>query len=127
MSITVNINVNINLNLDNLIASCQRMGRAEAVQNLLNETAQELRTKHHDKNLHILILSLSQSQRCQPQLNDIVFYANFKWAQGIDAHDFGVWIFRSGEIDHTKEDGGWINWGFTGGQRSGRNGGHVKW
>lgn len=120
-------NFNRNIDLNSLIANCQNMGRAEAVQNLLNETEHKLRMTHPNEGLHILILSLSQSQRCQPQLHDVVTYTSFHWTQGLDAHDFAVRIFRSGEIDHTREDGGWINWAFTGGQRSGRNGGHVKW
>lgn len=97
------------------------------VQDALHRTKQELRNNHPDENLYILILSLTQNERCQPHLRGIVSYNSFQWPQGFDAHSFGVWIFQSGEIDHTGLDGGWKNWGFTGGQRSGRNGGHVVW
>lgn len=59
---TMSANFNLNFDLNSLIANCQNRGRAEAVQNLLNETEHKLRTTHPNEGLHILILSLSQSQ-----------------------------------------------------------------
>lgn len=32
---------------------------------------------------------------------------------GYNLH-YGVWIFKSGTVDHTGCDGGWVNWGMTG-------------
>jgi hypothetical protein len=40
---------------------------------------------------------------------------------------FGIWVFQHGVLDHCGSDGGWINWGFTGGTRTGDGGCHVLW
>ncbi|KAK0613718.1 hypothetical protein B0T14DRAFT_526772 [Immersiella caudata] len=122
----MNLNININIDINDIIKSCQQPGRAETVQSVLwtlDSQLQQQRKGH----LNILILNLSQAQRCNKAFAESYWFGNFHWTQGFDACTFGVWIFSTGWIDHTHEDGGYINWAFTGGKRSGEGGGYVEW
>jgi hypothetical protein len=68
------------------------------------------------------------SQNCQPVLsggpnNGAPFYTS----QQYDSVLFGIWVFSTGSLDHCGSDGGWINWAFTNGVRSGNGGCQVVW
>ena len=67
---------------------------------------------------------------CQPALtggpntgNSPLYLPSYKY-QNIQS---GVWVFGSGSLDHCGSDGGWVKWGFTGGDRSGQSGCHAVW
>jgi hypothetical protein len=124
---TSNVDLGLDRIVSDLIDRCQSKGRGEMVYDMLNTIKQRLQDKGVEDQFYILILSLTQSQSCQPHLQGVSEYTSFHWKQGLDAHTFGVWVFKSGWIDHTREDGGWINWAFTGGERSGNRGGFVRW
>jgi len=122
----VSAGLDLKLDVNGFFDRCQNMGRAEAVRNALEEMSQQLRVQGVANKYYILVLSLTQVKDCDLRVNKI-YYESFHWKQGRDAHTFGVWVFTDGYLDHTSQDGGWENWGFTGGKRSGKQNGYVTW
>ncbi|VVT57880.1 uncharacterized protein SAPINGB_P005923 [Magnusiomyces paraingens] len=114
MSTNANLNLNIDVNdlVKTILSLVQRIGRAEFVQRLLHELENKVRGR-----CDILIISYSQLQRCQNTLLNSERTQSARWEQGLDGHDFAVFFFHGGMFDHGGEDGGYINWAFTGGNR----------
>lgn len=65
------------------------------------------------------------NQDCAPELaggpnKGYPAYTSLEWNVVPKSVKFGVWSFATGRLDHCKSDGGYINWAFYGGERSGR-------
>lgn len=121
MSFPVSLELSLDLDdtIGGIIESCQQIGREEFVQRSLEQFFQALDEYREETGnaSYVLIVSLSQNQRCKRMFDGNYKSYSLTWEQGADRHDFQVYLFFRGFYNHKAEDGGYKNWAFVGGER----------
>lgn len=112
MSVNTNFKVDLNDLYKDILSRVQQMGRAEAMQMVRDEFSHNA-----PEGYNVLVVSLSQQQRCKYKFKNELVPQSHSWIQGFDRHDFRVHVFTEGFFNHQTEDGGYTNWAFTNGFR----------
>jgi hypothetical protein len=63
---------------------------------------------------NILILNMNHHSRTIFNLNRVFYHREFEMSIWPYALRYGIWVFDHGTVDHTRCDGGWVNWSMCG-------------
>ncbi|KND86282.1 hypothetical protein TOPH_09088 [Tolypocladium ophioglossoides CBS 100239] len=106
----------------NLLALGKTLDAERIMRSALNQF-QELSARHYG-NYNVFILNARQLNDTSLSFNDIKFEESWLHREGPFVLEYRLFIFKDGTADHTRCEGGWVNWGMSGRfRRSGHQGG----